>query len=61
MKKLFSNFGKLEENQERNKGGTGLGLSICKQIIESIGGTVSCSSQLGSGTEFKIKLNTKCK
>jgi len=30
IKKLFLNFGKLQENQNRNKGGTGLGLSICK-------------------------------
>ena len=32
------NFGKLQENQEHNKGGTGLGLSICKQIVEQMGG-----------------------
>lgn len=31
-------FGKLDENENRNKGGTGLGLSICKQIIEQMGG-----------------------
>ena len=60
VKKLFNNFGKLEENQNQNKGGTGLGLSICKQIIESMGGTIGCTSQVGIGTEFKIKLNTKC-
>jgi len=30
IEKLFVNFGKLQENQNRNKGGTGLGLSICK-------------------------------
>ena len=44
MKKLFSNFGTLDENKKQNKSGNGLGLSICKQIIESMGGTVSCSS-----------------
>jgi signal transduction histidine kinase len=33
MKNLFLDFGKLDENSERNKSGTGLGLSICKQII----------------------------
>ncbi len=26
-----------------------------------MGGNVTCSSQLGVGTEFSIKLNTKCK
>ena len=26
-----------------------------------MGGTVTCKSKIGVGTEFKIKLNTKCK
>jgi signal transduction histidine kinase len=34
IQNLFVDFGKLEENKDRNKSGTGLGLSICKQIIE---------------------------
>ena len=59
VKNLFMNFGKLKENQEQNKGGTGLGLSICKQIVESMGGSVVCTSEIGVGTQFKIKLNTK--
>ena len=54
-------FGKLQENQDQNKGGTGLGLSICKQIVEQMGGKVTVSSEIGLGSEFKIKLTTKCK
>ena len=34
IKKLFIDFGKLEDKEQRNTTGTGLGLSICKQIIE---------------------------
>ena len=30
LKKLFIDFGKLDESQTRNRQGTGLGLSICK-------------------------------
>ena len=30
VKNLFVDFGRLAENENRNKGGTGLGLSICK-------------------------------
>ena len=56
LKQLFKDFGKLEENKEQNQGGTGLGLSICKQIIEQMGGKVSCSSELGKGANFKILL-----
>jgi len=34
LKKLFIDFGKLDENSKMNSQGTGLGLSICKNIIE---------------------------
>ena len=30
IKKLFIDFGKLDENSKMNRQGTGLGLSICK-------------------------------
>jgi len=38
--------------------GTGLGLQICKQIIEAHGGNLSCQSQVGEGSTFKISLPT---
>ena len=34
IKKLFSDFGKLNEHKHMNVKGTGLGLSFCKKIIE---------------------------
>ena len=34
LKKLFMNFGKLDEHSKMNHSGTGLGLSICKRMIE---------------------------
>ena len=61
VKGLFIDFGRLAENEGRNKSGTGLGLSICKQIIEKMGGSVDVKSQLGIGTQFIIDLKVKCK
>jgi two-component system OmpR family sensor kinase len=58
---LFIDFGRLKENEYRNRSGTGLGLSIIKQIIEKMGGSVSVTSTKNVGSSFKISLNTKCR
>ena len=58
---LFIDFGRLKENEYRNRSGTGLGLSIIKQIIEKMGGSVSVTSTKNVGSRFKICLNTKCR
>jgi signal transduction histidine kinase len=36
--------------------GTGLGLSICYGIVTRMGGEIDASSEIGSGTEFRIRL-----
>jgi signal transduction histidine kinase len=36
--------------------GTGLGLSICRHIVESAGGRISCESEPGLGTTFRVEL-----
>ena len=36
--------------------GTGLGLAITKKIIEEHGGSISFTSQVGTGTTFNIQL-----
>jgi signal transduction histidine kinase len=38
--------------------GTGLGLASCKSIIENHKGTIQCSSTVGKGTTFTIRLPT---
>ncbi|MEH1820852.1 MAG: AAA family ATPase [Nostoc sp.] len=40
--------------------GTGLGLAIARQIVvEGHGGSLSCTSELGKGTEFVIQISTQ--
>jgi len=49
-------FGHLFTTKGVGKG-TGLGLSISRQIVEEKhGGTLSCQSEIGNGTEFTIEL-----
>jgi signal transduction histidine kinase len=38
------------------KGGSGLGLPTAKRIIEGHGGTIEVRSQLGTGTQFTIRI-----
>lgn len=61
LKKLFVDFGKLEENEGGNPTGTGLGLMICKEIVEQMGGSVTVTSEINKGTSFIIDLKAKSK
>ena len=36
--------------------GTGLGMAITKNIVDMMGGTITCSSKLGEGSEFVVRV-----
>ena len=36
--------------------GSGIGLSICQNIVTDMGGTITCQSQAGIGTTFRVEL-----
>ncbi len=38
--------------------GTGLGLSVCRNLVNSMGGTLQVESEVGRGTTFRITLPT---
>ena len=60
-KKLFVDFGKLQEHNSINPTGTGLGLSICKLIVDKMNGKIEVDSKKGMGTTFRILMGTKAR
>lgn len=50
---LFERFFKIDDFIS----GTGLGLSICRNLAQSLGGTVGVESKLGEGSVFWVEIN----
>jgi len=53
---VFEPFYRGDNSRDRRTGGTGLGLAICKALCESAGGSISLTSQPGSGTLVTVRL-----
>jgi signal transduction histidine kinase len=54
--RLFTRFFRTRQAEERSIQGVGLGLSITKTIVESHGGRIEVQSELGQGSEFRVRL-----
>ncbi|MCL2026339.1 MAG: ATP-binding protein [Leptospirales bacterium] len=64
MNKLFTLYGKMEEESSRGDAnrrteGTGLGLSISKKVAEMMDGSITVESEYKKGSVFTVKLKQK--
>lgn len=57
-KKIFEKFHRVSEGNQHNTKGLGLGLFLSKQIMESLGGTISVNSKFNEGSTFTLKIPT---
>ena len=57
--RIFEPFVQEAQSARTNYMGTGLGLPIAKQILDQRGGTITVSSQKGSGSTFTVMLPLK--
>ncbi|GEP34219.1 putative sensor histidine kinase PhoR [Nocardioides szechwanensis] len=56
LAKVFDRFYRADPGRTRSHGGSGLGLAIVKSLTEAHGGTVTCSSDLATGSTFVVSL-----
>ncbi|MCR5397960.1 MAG: response regulator [Lachnospiraceae bacterium] len=59
MKKMFSEFERIEEGRNRNIEGTGLGMNITKRLLEMMGTSLKVDSVYGEGSDFSFALRQK--
>ncbi|HEX2768653.1 MAG TPA: CheR family methyltransferase, partial [Geobacteraceae bacterium] len=53
---IFDSFNQADISHARRYGGTGLGLAISRELVERMGGTISCVSIEGRGSTFSITI-----
>ncbi|MCI1734299.1 MAG: response regulator [Bacilli bacterium] len=57
LSKMYEPFTQERIKNASPVAGSGLGLSIVKKLVELMGGTIACESELGKGTTFTLDLS----
>ncbi len=59
QKHIFESFTREQNSTTSGISGTGLGLSITQKLLEQMGGSISCTSEPGKGSEFTFRVPFK--
>jgi len=58
QERVFERFYRVDKGRARGEGGTGLGLAIVKHVAQLHDGRVEVTSEIGTGTTFRVHLPT---
>lgn len=56
---IFDRFYQVDDSATRSDEGTGIGLALTKELVQLMSGTIEVSSQIGTGSEFTLRLPIK--
>ena len=59
LEKIYEPFERENNSTQSGVFGSGLGLTIAKQVIDSMGGTITTESKIGVGSTFTVNLSFK--
>ena len=59
MERMFQPFSRQTDSRVNKIQGSGLGLAITKQMVDLMGGTITCESEQGKGTTFTVIIDIK--
>ncbi len=56
QRQMYEPFAQEERDENVTAAGSGLGLCIVRELVEQMGGSITCKSEVGKGTTFYVRM-----